>query len=917
MDHSQNAAGRRLLFRILPAVLTVPPVLGWLLVGVHDHGWIGIEWGVAAMVLVLTAMLSALVWRSARAIDRTDTARREAQGQLTCSQEQFQSLVANIPGVTYRCCLDKHWTMQYISDEIERLSGYPPGDFVGNSVRTYESIIHRDDTAEVDRAINQAAAEGAGWEIQYRLCRRDGQVRWVYEKGTAVRGADSRAMFLDGFILDITDRRRAEEDSRLNEARLESLMRIVQRESTDTQELLDYALDEAIALTASKIGYIYFYNERTREFTLNTWSKGVMSECSIVEKQTRYQLDKTGLWGEAVRQRRAILVNDYAAANPLKKGCPHGHAPLINYLTVPIMRGSEIVGVVGVANKPGDYDETDIRQLTLLMDSTWRIVDRRSVEQELSRTNEQLERAVERANELTVEAAAANAAKSEFLANMSHEIRTPMTAILGFADLLRESLESHCGEASCKCGSEVVAARHEHLETIHRNAEHLLGLINDILDLSKIEAGKMQVERIECPAVQIIEEVLSVMRVRAIDKGLTLEAQYEYPMPQAIWSDAQRLRQILTNLVANAVKFTQSGRVDLLVRHLDAAGGPVLQCQVRDTGIGLSDDQIAGLFRPFAQADASTSRRFGGTGLGLAICRKLAQTLGGDISVQSRPGQGSTFTLTIQAQPVATAAVIASPEQTPARTHLAGNVPDAAANLNNIRLLLAEDGYDNQVLIATILRKAGAHVDIVANGQLAVDAVQAARARNQSYDIVLMDMQMPEMDGYQATAILRGLGIATPIVALTAHAMIGDRKKCIDAGCTDYVTKPINRQALVGTVARMTTPDAEATAPAPPRALQSTMHDDPDIRLLVRDFAISLPARVQEMRDALGKADWPALGRMAHQLKGAGGSYGYDALTSEARQLEWHCRQSEIEGASLCLARLAALCERIAAGAAA
>jgi PAS domain S-box-containing protein len=426
----------------------------------------------------------------------------------------------------------------------------------------------------------------------------------------------------------------------------------------------------------------------------------------------------------------------------------------------------------------------------------------KQAEQALLETNQRLEQAIARANDLATRAKAASAAKSDFLANMSHEIRTPMTAILGFAEMLSTALDC-CEVCPEHAGCSTRNDSREHIHTIKSNGQRLLGLINDILDLSKVEAGKMQVERIECRPVQVVEEVLSLMRVRAVEKGLALEGRYEFPLPQAVWSDPVRIRQILVNLIGNAVKFTSEGRVDVVVRHRPADAGPdCLEIEVRDTGIGMTPDQIARLYQPFNQADSTTSRSYGGTGLGLAICKKLAEALGGGVRAESCPGCGSTFYVTVSAQPVDPGRLLTGLSDLPVRHGTPAGTPSATIRLSG-RILLAEDGLDNQKLISTILRKAGAEVDIVANGRLAVEAARSACSSPRPYDAILMDMQMPEMDGYQATARLRAAGVRVPVVALTAHAMSGDRRKCLDAGCDDYVTKPIDRTAMLSLLAKL------------------------------------------------------------------------------------------------------------------
>ena len=383
-------------------------------------------------------------------------------------------------------------------------------------------------------------------------------------------------------------------------------------------------------------------------------------------------------------------------------------------------------------------------------------------------------------------------AKSEFLANMSHEIRTPMTAILGFADLLLEDTDVDHSPP----------ARVEAIRTIQRNGQHLLELINDILDLSKIEAGKVEIERVTCSPVHILRDVIALMRVRADAKGLPVTIEYASSIPEWIQSDPLRIRQVVINLIGNAIKFTETGSVHV-VAHLKERmeGPPLLQVDIIDTGIGLSEEQISRLFVPFGQADSSTTRKYGGTGLGLTISKRLAEVLGGDISIKSTPGRGSTFSVTFATgqlegvrllDPSAARGLPSSQEAATPSTQM--------ARLQH-RVLLAEDGPDNQRIVTFILKKAGAHVTLVENGERACDEALTALSRQEPFDVILMDMQMPVMDGYEATRRLRSLGYTGRIIALTAHALEGDEAKCLSAGCDGYLTKPIERAKLLRTIA--------------------------------------------------------------------------------------------------------------------
>ncbi|MEM1166840.1 MAG: ATP-binding protein [Planctomycetota bacterium] len=379
------------------------------------------------------------------------------------------------------------------------------------------------------------------------------------------------------------------------------------------------------------------------------------------------------------------------------------------------------------------------------------------------------------------------AIKGQFLANMSHELRTPLAAVVGYADVLADD-------------SVPEAERAEAVRTIASQGRHLTTLVNDILDYSKIERGSMSIEDIEVDLVTIINETMSLMRVKAHAKSIDLSSETTGEIPRHVRCDPTRLRQILINLVGNAIKFTHRGGVRIELGTDGAGDARTLRLAVIDTGIGMSDEQIGRLFRPFEQGDDSMSRRFGGTGLGLAISRELARLMQGDVVVRSAPGRGSVFTLVLPApeqqgeQRFSGAPETIEPIDTPKHHNHAARRPDQLAG---VRILLAEDSPDLQRLNTHHLTRAGAEVVAVDDGHEAME-----RASGGGFDLVLMDMQMPRMDGYTATTRLRALGCQIPIVALTAHAGEQDRRKCLDAGCDDFEVKPVSANSLIEVCAR-------------------------------------------------------------------------------------------------------------------
>jgi signal transduction histidine kinase len=442
-----------------------------------------------------------------------------------------------------------------------------------------------------------------------------------------------------------------------------------------------------------------------------------------------------------------------------------------------------------ILKKP--FDAVEVRQIAVALTEKW-ILARQAklkveeVESIVETRTRDLENARVELASARDAAEAANSAKSIFLANMSHEIRTPLTAILGYVENL-----IHWDLAEDE--------RHSVALTILRNGEHLLTVLNDILDVSKIEAGQLETERVECSPALVAREVADLMRVRAEQRGLELAHEISDGLPERVASDPTRLRQILANLVGNAIKFTHEGSVRLIVRFEPAEpGAGVLSFEVADTGIGMTPEQVARVFQPFQQADSTTTREFGGTGLGLYISRRLAQLLGGDVSVvETRPGCGTRLraTVAVQIPSPSTGAPAPATDQPPAAAP-EGSDDSKPPRLAG-RVLLVEDGADNQRLIEAILCRAGAEVALAHNGKVGLQRAMEAWKSGSPFDVILMDMQMPIMDGYEATRALRAAGYPLPVIALTAHAMRGDSQKCIDAGCDDYTPKPIRRGELI------------------------------------------------------------------------------------------------------------------------
>ncbi|MFK7733811.1 MAG: ATP-binding protein [Pseudomonadales bacterium] len=508
------------------------------------------------------------------------------------------------------------------------------------------------------------------------------------------------------------------------------------------------------------------------------------------------------------------------------------------------------------------------------------------------------------------EAEAANAAKSSFLSNMSHEIRTPMNAILGFAEILQRGYSN-----------DPVAAQ-KHLGTILSSGRHLLNLINDILDLSKVEADRLEVEEIPCEAHAVIAETVKVLKVKAEEKGIYLEFKPEGLLPEKVLSDSSRLRQIVTNLLGNAIKFTESGGVTVTLKHIQSPES-MLQFDIRDTGIGMEQNRLDSIFDPFVQADTSVTRRFGGTGLGLSISKRFAEALGGGIVVTSEPGKGSNFCCTIRTGDISEFERLPA-EELMQRAEETSIVTGVHWKFPESRILVVDDGEENRELVKLVLEENGLQVDEACNGQEGVDC-----AMSTDYDVILMDVQMPVMDGFEATRSLRASEVETPIVALTANAMKGFEQQCLDAGYTSYMSKPINIDLLLGLLAKFLGA-TECEAP-PQRALGvgsgnevPTLDDsmistgpivsrltDSRFERLILQFKDRLDMQLVEMQRTVDSADFAELANLAHWLKGAGGTVGFDVFTEPAAELEQAAKANDAEMVDLYMGAVRNLAGRL------
>ncbi|TWT54884.1 Autoinducer 2 sensor kinase/phosphatase LuxQ [Rubripirellula amarantea] len=594
--------------------------------------------------------------------------------------------------------------------------------------------VHPEDLAELHRNIARSRDSGSDFKAEFRIIRDDGELRWLAGVGNWILDGvpkGEKPCKLAGLNWDITEQKEYENEIRLNEERLR--------------------------VAAGAAGFGMFHVDIDNNHV--DWSDEF---CRLVGIDPNSNLDMAiGDMPDFVHPADAekVRISVQKILDDLEE--PD------HWFNHRILKKSGEVRHVRVQTRSLYEGEGDNKRMKMLVGTLLDVTQQKEYETKL--------RKQKRIAEI------ANASKSEFVANMSHEIRTPMTAILGYADLLQDHI--HSEEAR------------DHLSTIRRNGDYLLEIINDILDLSKIEAGKLDIDLERFRPEQIIEDVRSIMEVRAKERGLELEVRYEGQIPRIIESDGKRLKQILINLVGNALKFTHDGRVEMVISMRDDKLG----IDVIDSGIGMSSEQQDRLFQPFTQADSLITQQFGGTGLGLAISQRLAAMLGGAISCESKLGCGSKFTVTFSTGNFPGMEMIQPGS-------LAETSPSSALNGESVvldcEILIVDDRRDIRFLSKQILSKAGAKITEAEDGLLGIQAVKKRMANGSNFDLILLDMQMPNLDGYETAKQLRQMGFLSPIIALTADAMQGDMNRCIQSGCNDYLSKPIDKGAMLQMVSR-------------------------------------------------------------------------------------------------------------------
>lgn len=556
-----------------------------------------------------------------RKIEKKMSDLEEANRELKNMHDQYQLSFNQVLDIIF--ILDADLKITSMSPSIERILGYQPEEFVGRPITDFRHIFTPESFAQ---AANNIGFILKGQTISgsvYEVFTRDKTPRHLEISGSPIV-QNGLVVGTVSIARDITDKKKAEQAISLNELRLESLLKIAQYRAGSVTELLDFALHEAIALTGSKIGYIYFYSEEKKEFQLNTWSKEVMKECKITEPQTVYELEKTGIWGEAVRQSRPIILNEFQASNPLKKGYPEGHAPLYRYLTIPVFSKERIVAVAAVANKNEDYTEADVRQLTLMMDAVWKIAEQKKSEEEIRKLNEDLE---QRVQDRTVQLELVNKELESFSYSVSHDLRAPLRTIDGFSETLLEDYADALDDQG-----------KDYLARVRRGAQRMNLLIEDLLKLSRVTRATFKYETVDLTT--LVRDVAETCRQNYPQMTVELLIQENV----RVLGDANLLRIAMNGLLDNAWKYTSKCDHPRIEFGRNVKDGNVIH-YIRDNGAGFDMAHAHKLFGAFQRLHSPDE--FPGTGIGLATVKRVIARHGCHIWAESEKQKGATFYFTL------------------------------------------------------------------------------------------------------------------------------------------------------------------------------------------------------------------------------------------------------------------------------
>lgn len=767
----------------------------------------------------------------------------QSQGDLAQLGIRLRDTLDTIREAVFQIDLSR--SIQFLNAAWTDITGQCISESIGEPI---ESFFWEQDQSPV-RNLIQRILDGdiQSHAAELRISRRDGTFVWIELRARAICDESGHVIGLGGSILNVNDRRHAE--MRLRES--ETLFRTAFDLSPNGIAI--YAGDGRLSQCNRAMAELFGYSIG-QLITMDFFVLVQPDDISQARKAIRRaQSGKTTRGVELrcmTRDGRMIWIE--LAVSLLSDDPGEGALVLLQLQDLSQRKQAE----------------TDLQSQNQVLFHAKGMLEAQKME--LDQQAEQLQLARQVAED-------ANRAKTEFLANVSHEIRTPMSTILGFTEVLLDRTQNDQQRSEC-------------IDAIRRSGQHLMRIVDDILDVTRIESGRLQLEYSDVQLPMLVDEVICSIRMQAIERNIQLTCEFAGEIPPHVHSDPVRLRQILLNLVSNAVKFTHEGAVKVVVdmsRPNPASGRRYLRLLVSDTGIGMSGAQLQKLFHAFEQGDVSQSRRYGGVGLGLVITRRLVEMLGGTIEVTSREGVGSTFVVTLDVE-----MTNSGPATPPRRLELPSRA-DACDEYPSLlgRVLVAEDGKDNQKLLSFLLRRCGIDVVVAENGAEAIQAMKTTVSTCQRFDLILMDMHMPEVDGFAATQAIREAGVTIPIIALTAQAMDGDRDRCLASGCTDYLSKPVDRRSLIKMLGRFLQRNPGAVGPADgSSSLEATIlsrfADDPLMEDILRQYVAELPDTVSKLQKALAANDLNRVRSMMHEIRGSAGGYGFDEITSRAGAAE-------------------------------
>ncbi|MDR9499520.1 MAG: PAS domain-containing protein [Hydrogenovibrio sp.] len=663
------------------------------------------------------------------------------------------------------------------SDEAFVQLGYAPQAFE-LTVKTFEEMIHPEDRVQMFQSVEKQLTQSQSFQVEFRLKNAQDEWSWIQGRGNYTKITEQgEPVEMTGTHLEINEQKELQLKTERQNQLLQSLWQANQTfmATQDIGKTSDVLLNEILNYTQSEYGFIgeVLYDEAgspyLKSFAMTdvSWDEASRSLYGKLADQGMEFRNLDNLFGYAMRH-QSMVISNHPNQDSRAGGLPPGHPPLDAFMGLPVFYGDEMVGLFGVANAPGGYGEKDAESLSLFSQNFSSLIFAKRLQERQAQLNQALKVERDRAD-------AANQSKSEFLANMSHEIRTPMNGILGLSEL---GLKQQDPEKM-----------RDQLSKVHSSGRLLLGIINDILDFSKIEAGQLTLDPRPIYFKCLVDNLYSMFATAAQEKNLTLSMESTSVDDLCGFVDDTRLRQVLINLLGNAIKFTKQGKVTLTMEALFIDKDQARVCfAIEDTGVGMSQAQVSKLFRAFSQADTSITRQYGGTGLGLVISQRLVTLLaGGKIDVQTQLNQGSRFSFEL---PI----TLCTPEQLHQMHRESQQQPDTKLMTGHV--LLVEDNQINQEVARERLEQIGLTVTLAENGKVAVELAQS-----QDFDLILMDIQMPVMDGYQACLAIREFNKTTPIVALTAAATVEDRDKALKAGMDDHLSKPFSTdelQSLIG-----------------------------------------------------------------------------------------------------------------------